>query len=88
MEPCGTPVTICNVLDQGPANFLGRGPKCKVLSSCGPNLASTDTQYNNYIIIYMYIQYTCIYIYTNISFIVWVMRRLAGKHCRYGIETC
>ncbi len=26
------------------------------------------------------------YIYTNISFIMWVMRRLAGKHCTIKIQ--
>ena len=37
------------VLEQGPANFLGRGPKCEVLSSSGPNLASTENTVYEYI---------------------------------------
>ena len=51
-------------LHQGPANFLGGGPKCQVISSSGPNLASTEntvyTGTHMYIIIYY------------ISFIKWI----------------
>ena len=42
-------------------------------------------------IIYMYIYNIHVYIiymfiYTNISFIMWLMRRLAGKHCTIKIQ--
>ena len=47
-----------NGLKQGPANILGRGPKCKVLSSIGPNLASTENTISFYIMhIYMKISF-------------------------------